>query len=788
MFISYLKMAFRNMWKYKTQSLTGIIGLAFAIACFVPALYWMRYETSYDSFYPDAECIYRIYTKEKESGKINTAASRIIEQKLREQFPAIEASTAVMSLPEICRTEQMPHIQLKMLYSDSTYFTVFPQTIISGNVDNPLQAKDDMVLTESMAVRMFGSAEKAIGQHIQTKMSSKFPPYVVRAVMKDLPAHTNMPFDAIIVHHMLEHFSTIPEEQQWTLFYMDVYAKFNSNAPIGEIEEQMRDLTTRLGTNPKIEVMMMPVSDIRHNLNSDVPFTLNFIGLFVVSGILLLFTAIFNFLNLHLDLFRQRSRELHLRAVNGAAGGQLIRQMLCELSYSIFLSLLISAYLVILVRPVFIGLLGIEISMQPLMSMFAVCGIGILVLMLLIGFMLFWRLSHVAMRPRSESKTTGQPMLRRVAVTLQLGVSLIFIISALVVMMQMAFVNHKDLGFDSKGLIQLTGFTDVRGSVQNALIQKLKAIPQVESITDTNFKLQHKSNPFTATTQVEWEGKSSGENPDFNTIAVDPRFTETFKLKMVGGKWLQDGQRNKIVINEEAARLIGFSEPVGSIIRMPSWENISVMAEYEIAGVVQNFHTLSLRNRIQPIFFVFNDFPFNNLYIRVAPGQEQEVIKKITEILPGIDPSMADAVLTPVSDLYAELNRPEQVGFEMFSVLAIVCLLISLFGIYAVAVAATRRRRKEIAIRKVVGAEMGSIIHLFFREYTLQVMIAGVLGLPLAYLVMSNWLQGYAYRTNIPLWLLAGVLTGVIMVVLLTVLGQVLKAAGSNPAEVVKSE
>lgn len=786
--MNYLKMAFRNMWKHKTQSFTGIIGLAFAIACFVPALYWMSYETSYDSFYPDADRIYRIYTKEKESGKINSSASRIMEKKLHEQFPAIEASTAFMSSPEICRTEEMPHIQLKMLYSDSTYFTIFPQTIISGNIDKPLQVKNDMVLTESAAVRMFGSAEKAIGQKIQTKMSSKSLPYVVTAVMKDPTAHTNMLFDAIIVHDMLEYFSTLPEEVQWTLFYMEVYVKLTPNAPICEIEEQMRDLTTRLGTNPKIELMMMPVSDIRHKLNSDVPFTLNFIGLFMASGILLLFTAIFNFLNLHLDLFRQRSRELHLRAVNGAAGAQLIRQMLCELSYSIFLSLMIAAYLVILVRPVFVVLLDIEIGLQPLMSLFAICGIGIMALMLLTGFMLFWRLSHVATRPRSESKTTGQPVLRRIAVTLQLGVSLVFIVSALVVMMQMAFVNRKDLGFDDKGLIQLTGFTDVRGSVQNALIQKLKAIPQVESITDTNFKPQHKSNPFTATTRVEWEGKPSDENPDFNAITIDPWFVETFKLKMIAGKWLQEGQRSKIVINEEAARLIGFSEPVGSVIRMPSWEDLSVMAEYEIAGVVQNFHSLSLRNRIQPIFFVINDFPNNNLYIRVAPGQEQEVIKKVTEMLPGIDASLVDAGLTPVSELYSQLNRSEQVGFEMFSILAIVCLLISLFGIYAVAVAATRRRRKEIAIRKVVGAEAGSIVQLFFREYTLQVVIAGALALPLAYLVMSNWLQGYAYRINIPVWLLAGVLTGVIAVVLLTVLGQVLKAAGSNPAEVVKSE
>jgi putative ABC transport system permease protein len=134
------------------------------------------------------------------------------------------------------------------------------------------------------------------------------------------------------------------------------------------------------------------------------------------------------------------------------------------------------------------------------------------------------------------------------------------------------------------------------------------------------------------------------------------------------------------------------------------------------------------------------------------------------------------------------LNRSEQTGLKIFAILATVCLLISLFGIYAVATASTQRRRKEIAIRKVSGAEVSDIVRMFFREYTWQVIIAGVIALPLAYYAMFRWLQGYAYRTNIPWWLLAGVITGVIALVLLTVLGQVLKAANSNPAEVVKSE
>ena len=207
-----------------------------------------------------------------------------------------------------------------------------------------------------------------------------------------------------------------------------------------------------------------------------------------------------------------------------------------------------------------------------------------------------------------------------------------------------------------------------------------------------------------------------------------------------------------------------------------------------MAGVVNDFHTLSLRNRIQPTIFLPSSQASNILYIRVVPGQVQEAIQRITAILPNIDATLADARLTPVDELYDHLNWSEQVGLKLFSLLATVCMLISLFGIYAVVIAATSRRRKEIAIRKVVGAEAGNIIRMFFREYTLQVITAGVVAVPLAYLIMSRWLQGYAYRVNIPWWLLGGVIVGVVIAILLTVFMQVLNAASSNPAEVVKNE
>ena len=787
MIIHYFKIAFRNMWKYKMQSLSGIFGLAFGLACFVPAVYWMRYETSYDSFYPDAEHIYRVYAVEKQSGKVNEGVSRIFEKKLQEKFPAVEASTVYLIEQENCSVEGIPHVQLRTLYTDSTFFGLFPQEFVSGDSRQPLQVLNNIILTETVAVRLFGNAEKAIGQQVQTKMKSSLPPYTVTAVVKDPPANTNMQFDVIIYHDMIKYFSELPEEAQWTMFFMNLYVKLHPETDVDKLAEQMHDFTSRLGVNTNIELRMLPISDVRHQLNTDVPFTLNFIGLFVASGILLLFSALFNFLNLHLDLFRQRIRELRLRSVHGASEGQIVRQMMFELLCSILLALFLACSFVEIIRPAFAGLLNITMELSQLIQIFVVCGIGLMALILFIGFILFWRLSRLSTSPQLEIRITGKPVLRRMAVTMQLSVSMVFIVAALVVMMQMHFVNQKDLGFDSRGVIQLSGFLDYSGKIQGALERELATIPQIESITQADFEPRHKSDIYTMITDVEWPGKSSFETPAFNVIYTDSRFVETFKLKMVTGEWWHQGETQEIVLNEEAVREMGLSEPEGSIIRIPSIDDASVMVEYKVVGVVNDFHTLSLRNRIQPVIFLPSSQASNILYIRVVPGQDQEVMQKIAAILPGIDATLADARLTPVDELYNHLNWSEQVGLKMFSVLATVCMLISLFGIYAVAAAATSRRRKEIAIRKVVGAEAGNIIRMFLREYTLQVIAAGVVALPLAYLVMSGWLQGYAYRMNIPWWLLGGVIVGVIILILLTVFMQVLKAADSNPSEVIKA-
>ena len=163
----YLKIAFRNMWKFKTQSLTGIFGLAFGLACFVPALYWLRYETSYDGFYPDADRIYRVYSFDKQAGKTNDMVSGILDRKLHDRFPAMQTSTVFFIDQNDCKTEGTPYVRLFTLFTDSAFLDVFPQTIVSGDAWHPLQVANNMILTETVAVRLFGDVEKAVGQSVK---------------------------------------------------------------------------------------------------------------------------------------------------------------------------------------------------------------------------------------------------------------------------------------------------------------------------------------------------------------------------------------------------------------------------------------------------------------------------------------------------------------------------------------------------------------------------------------------------------------------------------------------
>lgn len=687
--------------------------------------------------------------------------------------------------------EKTSYIQLNTICADSSFFRVFPQESVIGDLQQALQLAGNMVLTESIAIRLFGNVEKSIGQKLENPLSRIFGPCTVTAVVKDLPENTNLPFDAILNYPALQDASLImPEAEQWNYFNNNLYVKIYSHTDIDGLAMQLRDFTSQMNTNSSIELKLLPISDVRHHLDTNLPFTLNFIRLLVVAGILLMFSALFNFQNLYIGLFRQRIHEFRQRMIHGATNCQLILQMMFEQTCSVLVALLLGGCFIFLTFPWFSKLLDIVIETSPLLCLFAWCSLATVLCLLVANFVPCWRLVRLIMSNLSARKTSRQTIFQRITISLQIAVSIVFIVAASVITMQMRFVAQKDLGFDPNGIIQLSASNAKLADNKAALMQKLETLPQIESISTTSFEPGQSAQTNLLTSEVEWSGKDVHEKPVFQWIPVGDKFVETFDLELLEGRWWKENEKQKIVLNEEAVRTMELDEPIGAIVRISpfqiSSDGVAQMEEYEVVGVVKNFHSLSFRSPVYPS--ILRPGMEDIWYVRVVPGQEKEVIQQISASLPGINASLTDVRLSLLEELYDHLNYSEQVGLKLFSILAIVSLLISLFGIYAVATTTTQRRRKEIAIRKVVGAKTRDIVNLFFHEYTMLVIIAGFIALPLAYHIMTGWLQGYAYHINMPLWLLVVILGCVIFVVLFTVLGQVLKAANSNPSEVVKSE
>lgn len=780
----------RLIWKNKTRSLVGLFGLVFGLACLVPALYWLRYETSYDSAYPASDQLHRIYTYDKEAGKGNELVSGILARELGERIPALANSTLFFIETIDYKTANEPFVRLRTLFTDSTFLKVFPQQFIAGDAYGPLAIENRIVLTESVAKRLYGSVEAAIGQSLQSiGLTQSDPPYIIVAVVKDPPRATNLPFDAFLAHNQIslqKNYEDASGKAIWDFATLRLYARLPEGTDPERLAEQARQFPAEAYANQALEVRLLPIKNERYHLNSDVPFTLGFIQLFVIAGLLLLASALFNFLNLHYGLLRQRAREFQLRAIHGANRGQLVGQMLFEIGFLVSAALLFCGLIIVDACRICSRVVGFEIETKEILSLFIQCGLGLMAIMLLAALPLAWRLASQALNPQPATVVIRRSGAQRIAVASQLAVSIFFLMTTAVVSLQTRYVSQKDRGFESEGILSLVGlYPFLDDQTRSALTAELNALPQLVSMTDTYFMPKQGATPSDLRTEVEWPGKTPDESPAFNVITSDERFNEVFKAKLIDGRWLKRGTAREIVINEEAQRIMGLENPIGMTINLPYMGKES---DFRIVGVVGDCHLYSLRSRILPTLFYNSPFPTNTLYLRVADGQEQAAIQWLNERLPRIHPTFAAIEPTPLSVLYDRLGASERAGLRLFAVLAAVCLLVSLFGIYAVASSATRQRRKEIAIRKVFGARTGQIIALFFREFILLTLLSGVIALPIAYAILLHWLRGYAYRIAIPWWLPTGTLILVAILVLLTVLGQVWKAATGNPAEVVKNE
>lgn len=796
----YVTVAFRNLIKYKVQSLISIGGLAVGLLCCCYGWRWLKYETSYDNFYPEAPHICMLYGVETQTGKKLQLLPLILSNKLKSEFPEIRENTQIYTCyGSNFYLEERRLEKTEELFVDENYFTLFPRPVICGRQDQLLRSTDEIVVTYSFAMQYFGSPEKALGQVLRNGYRDVLN---IVAVVEDPPANTLLKGEVYELDDSdRERAKRISEDKQWKLMSVRIYLLLQPGTDLKKFETKINRYLSDHQFMQTVRVKTVSLTDVRHTFGTGLTFNISYIRTFAITGILLLLCVFFNFTNLLLNRIYLRNREMKLRNAIGAERKQLILQWVVEMTLLVLISVFVAFCLLEITFQPFSEIFKTEL---PRLSLFRDLGIAALLSWLLLAticlplLLRFIRSSSLLIS--AGTVTSRRDAFRKISMIAQLCICIFFLMSTFIMFRQILFMKHKDLGFKQEGLIQLyMNYQDREG-----ISRDISALAQLKGFVPAGiFSFKHVPNVMN---QVEWEGKKDDYSPNFQYLHVGADFPKVMGVEMVEGRFVEEGDlkatnewfpvATKAVINEEAVRVMNLTSPVGKKIRM--WNFVTrgdgsrSYDELEIVGVIKDFQASSLRSALLPQIYLptKNDGSSATYFARTDPGREKAAVQAIRQVYKKHfkEGDSGEAEVSAFQDILRKLSTSEDASLRLFTLLALFCTLISIFGLYSISSSNMEQRRREIAVRKVMGAAPRTIIGMFFREYLVVTLVANGVALPLAWLFMHRWLEQYPYRISMGAWMYAVVLLFTIVLILSTVLYQTLRAARTNPARVIKSE
>ena len=808
MITHYLKVAFRNLLKYKTQTVISVLGLAIGLAFFIYGLHWLNYETSYDSFYPEAERSYLVYTQD-ENNKVGYSPTALADF-IREYLP--EAEVVTHSYKNLSINYRFDETTIKtphFMSVDTCFIQIFPQTLVCGK--NP-ERPDEIIVSESFAKQHFRLPEKALGITLTQEAShgilTDARQLRVVGVMTDAPQNANMAPEGYYIEWQAKGIG-INNPNYWNHDIAYTHLMLKKGVKIEDFTNHLEKAISQLDVAKDKSFKVIPLYLQHFEFASEESFSYSAISMFTIATGLLLCCVLFNFMNLFLNRYYQRIREVKLRKSMGASTLKLLLQVMVEIMLYVFIGLLLCGCLIELSLPLFEDIFGIGIPKSDIMHLHLYVSIATLIVMQVLLLLPSWQfirsVGRQALTGRPQSHSRNQT--RRIGLGIQLVICLFFLASATALYQQLRFMTITDLGINIQHIVELR----VNSFEQKGkdMLKEIHQLPMVENHITTSQYMISKDGLYTDN-GYQWRGKTDEDKTvAFAPIELTKHADQMFNLRLKKGRtfmeedWTGAGNPkdflsgrpvlNKVLVSESAARAMRLEQPLGEIIRVPLeilgreplWTN------YEIIGVVRDFHPQGMKAEPSPTIF-FQNFRFAHPihYWQVTPGTEADFLKAVNRLAEKHGWTYEGINAPPIllMDKMKKLNKSETATFRLFAVLTFLCILISLFGIFSISDSTITQRRKEIAIRKVMGATADEVIRMFFREYSWLVGVSAIIAFPFFYYTISRWLEQYAYHVSISIGMYI-VLSGItILLVLLTVFRQVILAANENPADVVKSE
>ena len=786
---SYMKIALRKVKRHKGFSLINIAGLAIGMAACILILIWVQDELSYDRFHENADQIFRINSVDTSGGQtfIQAGSPAPLGQALMEELPEVENFVRVQAgWPRWnLHLGDKNFLEEYLAAVDPTFFEIFQFPFIKGDPKTALDDRYSIVLTEDLAKKIFGD-EDPMGETLQLNDADMTVTGIIENIPRNSHLHFTFAFPAVNMTEWRE-----SKLDEWTYTQFATYVVLRKDANIADVNTKMMSLARR--HLPKIQgrVYLQPLKDLHlHSTHINTWMlaypnkgNITYVYLFSLTAFCVLLLACINFMNLSTARYAGRAKEVGMRKVLGARKSDLIKQFLGESTLLTFLSLLVAVFLVELMLPVFTRLAGKEMSLIQSGNWRILIGLFFIALVTSLISGSYPALFLSSFQPVKVFKniellgTSRGGALRKVLVVLQFTFTIGLIICTAVIYHQLHFMQNKDLGYDTEHIISFAGYNDYETNYEAAKSELL----QNPSVLAVCRGFPPPSGEW-GTTEVDWEGRDPSVEVKIGRGPCSHDYLKVFNLKMAGGRFFSsefaDDSRNW-VLNETAVKAMEMKDPVGK------WFSFSGQ-KGTIIGILKDFHGASLHNPIAPVamqpsrgFFVFVKYKPDNM----------------AEILSFLKTKWEKFVGTHIPFRYGFIDEnienwytTEQRIGKIFRYFTLLTVFIACLGLFGLASFMAERRTKEIGIRKVLGAGVSGIVLLLTKEFAKWVVVANILAWPIAYLVSKRWLAGFAYRIDLgwEIFVLSALVA--LLIAVITVSYQALKAATANPVKALRYE
>ena len=794
MFKNYLKIAWRNLLKRKVFASINILGLAIGFASATLIYLFLSYHLSFDNFHLNSDRIYRFTTEEhRDDVEYEASVPPAFAKVFREEYDYSENVAKIVwrddMILDLVKNNNQVKFKQNVAYAEEDFFKIFNFPLLNGSNDISLSAPNTAVMTENIAMAMFGKVD-VVGETFVLENNETIE---ITGILKNLPRNSFLDTEVFISFPNLANNFAFAAGESWggITSNLECFARLQPNQDIDAIQTALLELpkTHRPESKNKHVYKLQPLSNMHFNpdyggLNP------TFLIVFGIIGLFLIVIACINFINISTAQAFYRSKEIGVRKVLGSFKHHLFWQFLSETFVISLLAVGLGVFLAILFLPSFNALFELELTYTDLLSYKFM--LFLFLTLSLVSFLsgsypgiLMSRIVPVlALKGKLGHNDTGGQTTRKILVIAQFSISIILIVSTLIISKQIDYAVNSDLGFDKESIVMLDIPADIEPIKFQSLKERLNQIASVKSVSACL------SSPGGATnnwgTSVKYNNRPEYEEFNISAKIGDEDYIETFDIPLVAGRnFFKNDSVTEVLVNEKFGQKLGLAsseELLGKKLIAAGGD-----VDATIVGVIKDFHNQSFTENINPVFVAANSNWYGEIALKINHLNTESTLNQIENEW---SKTFSDYIFDYrfLDERIAEQYETEQRYLSLSKAFAALAIFIGCLGLYGLILFFVGQRKKEIGIRKVLGSTITDVLALFSIDFLKLIALAGIIATPLAWYFMEQWLQGYTYRTEIHWWYFAIAIFAIVVVTMATISYQTVKVAITSPVKSLRTE